>query len=102
MGGFSVFPAEVEDARSGADGVAELAIVGLPDERLGERLVAAVVPSGDLDRDRFLAWARDQVAGYRRPTEVVVLDELARGPNGKLDREAITTAVEDARGEGAA
>lgn len=94
VGGFSVFPAEVEESLSGADGVAELAVVGVPDDRLGERLVAAVVPADGFDADRFLRFAKDQVAGYRRPTEVVEVDHLQRGANGKLDRTAITETVE--------
>ncbi|MTV27148.1 acyl--CoA ligase [Nitriliruptoraceae bacterium ZYF776] len=94
VGGFSVFPAEVEEELRDAEGVAELAIVGVPDDRLGDRLVAAVVPSGDgFDADGFLAWARDEVAGYRRPTEVVVVDHLPRGNNGKLDRGGATDLV---------
>ncbi len=97
VGGFSVFPAEVEEALSGAEHVAELAVVGLPDDRLGERLVAAVVAEDGFDAEAFLRWARAQVAGYRRPTEVVELDALARGANGKLDRDAITDAVARAR-----
>jgi long-chain acyl-CoA synthetase len=90
VSGFSVFPAEVEDELHGGPGVAELAIVGVPDERTGDRLVALVVPSKDFAPDVFVAWAHDQVAGYRRPREVVVVDALPRGPHGKLDRDAAT------------
>lgn len=90
VGGFSVFPAEVEAELEGGTGVAELAVVGVEDERLGERLVAVVVPTDGFDDDRFLRWARDRVAGYRRPAQVVVVDALPRGSNGKLDREAVT------------
>jgi long-chain acyl-CoA synthetase len=90
VGGFSVFPAEVEEALQNATGVAELAIVGLEDDRLGDRLVAVVAPAGDFDPETFLAWSRDQVAGYRRPAEVVVVEGLPRGANGKLDRAGAT------------
>jgi acyl-CoA synthetase (AMP-forming)/AMP-acid ligase II len=93
VGGFSVFPAEVEEELKDATGVAELAIVGVEDERLGERLIAVVVPTDGFDDDQFLRWARDQVAGYRRPAEVVVVDGLPRGKNGKLDRDAATAQV---------
>ena len=82
---------------AGLVALAELAVVGLPDDRLGERLVAAVVAEDGFDAEAFLRWARAQVAGYRRPTEVVELDALARGANGKLDRDAITDAVARAR-----
>lgn len=94
VGGFSVFPAEVEAELRDAAHVAELAIVGVPDDRLGDRLVAAVVPSDDaFDAEALLAWAREQVTGYRRPAEVVVVDHLPRGNNGKLDRGAVTDLV---------
>jgi acyl-CoA synthetase (AMP-forming)/AMP-acid ligase II len=88
VGGFSVFPAEVEEELHGGPGVAELAIVGVPDDRTGDRLVALVVPSEPFEPGAFLAWARDRVTGYRRPTEVLVVHALPRGAHGKLDREA--------------
>jgi acyl-CoA synthetase (AMP-forming)/AMP-acid ligase II len=97
VSGFSVFPAEVEDELLGGPGVGELAIVGVPDERTGDRLVALVVSSADFSPDVFLTWAHDQVTGYRRPQEVRVVDALPRGPHGKLDREAATAL---ALGEG--
>jgi long-chain acyl-CoA synthetase len=96
VGGFSVFPAEVEESLEDAGGVRELAVVGVPDERLGERLVAVVVPGDGFDEDAFLRWARDQVAGYRRPSAVVVVDALPRGNNGKLDRAGATSLAEEA------
>jgi acyl-CoA synthetase (AMP-forming)/AMP-acid ligase II len=98
VGGFSVFPAEVEEELRDGPGLADLAIVGVPDERLGERLVAVVVPDDGFDADRFLAWAKDQTAGYRRPSEVVEVDELPRGNNGKIDRNTATELALDELG----
>jgi long-chain acyl-CoA synthetase len=98
VGGFSVFPAEVEEELDGGRGVAELAVVGVPDERLGERLVAVVVPTDGFDDDQFLRWAKGEVAGYRRPAEVVVVEAIPRGANGKLDREGATELALDALG----
>lgn len=97
VGGFSVFPAEIEEELTQADAVSELAIVGVPDDRLGERLIALVVPTrrADFDPDAFLEWAAEQVAGYRRPREVVVVDEIPRGNNAKVDRDAATTLATD-------
>jgi acyl-CoA synthetase (AMP-forming)/AMP-acid ligase II len=94
VSGFSVFPAEVEDELHGGPGVAELAIVGVPDERTGDRLVALVVPAVDFDPAAFRVWAHDQVTGYRRPRDVVVIDALPRGAHGKLDREAATVIAQ--------
>jgi acyl-CoA synthetase (AMP-forming)/AMP-acid ligase II len=93
VGGFSVFPAEVEEELRDAPGLDDLAIVGVPDDRLGDRLVAVVVAGGSFDADAFLRWAKDETAGYRRPTEVVEVDELPRGANGKIDRDAATELV---------
>lgn len=92
VGGFSVFPAEVEQALADAPGVAEVALVGLEDERLGDRPVALVVPEDEVafDPAGFLAWARGAVAGYRRPHGVVVVEEVPRGNNAKVDRRAAT------------
>ena len=91
IGGFSVFPAEVEAELRGHPRVAELAIVGVPDERLGERPVALVVPRDGFDADEFLAWASDRVAPYRRPRAVLTVPALPVGNNGKLDRRTATT-----------
>jgi fatty-acyl-CoA synthase len=92
VGGFSVFPAEVEQALAAGPGVAEVALVGLPDERLGERPVALVVPDDPetFDEAGFLAWSGDTVAGYRRPRAVGVLGTIPRGNNAKVDRPAAT------------
>ncbi len=90
VGGFSVFPAEVEHELREAPGLRDVALVGVPDDRLGERPVAVVVPDADFDPEAFLAWSKDHVAGYRRPTEVVETDELPRGNHGKIDRATAT------------
>jgi acyl-CoA synthetase (AMP-forming)/AMP-acid ligase II len=98
VGGFSVFPAEVEQELRGAPGVGDLAVVGVPDDRLGERLVAVVVPGEGFDDAAFLTWAEEHTAGYRRPSAVVEVDELPRGAHGKLDRDAATELAIGASG----
>lgn len=101
VGGFSVFPAEVEQELLGLGGIAEVVLVGLPDERLGDRPVALVVPTADgLDPQAFLAQAATAVAGYRRPRGVVVVDAVPRGNNGKVDRTAATALAVEAAGAG--
>jgi acyl-CoA synthetase (AMP-forming)/AMP-acid ligase II len=90
VGGFSVFPAEVEEELRDGPGLDDLAIVGVPDDRLGERLIAVVVATPAFDADAFLAWAKQNTAGYRRPHDVVMVDALPRGANGKIDRDAAT------------
>lgn len=96
VAGFSVFPAEVETELRQAPGVADVALVGVPDERLGDRPVALVVPADGFDEDTFLSWAADNVAGYRRPRQVVTCDVLPIGNNAKIDRAAATTMVQAA------
>lgn len=91
VGGFSVFPAEVEEALREHPDIRDVAVVGVPHERLGERPVALVVPETErADADAILAWCGDAVAGYRRPTEVVLVEDLPRGNHGKLDRKTAT------------
>ncbi|HEX9890397.1 MAG TPA: class I adenylate-forming enzyme family protein [Nitriliruptorales bacterium] len=101
VGGFSVFPAEVEEELREHPDVADVAVVGVADERLGERPVAMIVASGDVDVDvdGLLAWCQDHVAGYRRPTEVLVVADLPRGANGKLDRRTATDQAEQLMAE---
>jgi acyl-CoA synthetase (AMP-forming)/AMP-acid ligase II len=89
VSGFSVFPAEVEEALRAHPDVADVVLVGVPDERLGEAPAALVVPrSGKLDEREFLTWAEAHVAGYRRPRRAFSVPSLPRGRNGKLDRKA--------------
>ena len=91
VGGFSVFPAEVETLLREHPDVAEVVLVGVPDDRLGERPVALVVPRRrPFDAEAFVGWAAGKVAAYRRPREALAVDALPRGHNGKVDRAAAT------------
>jgi acyl-CoA synthetase (AMP-forming)/AMP-acid ligase II len=86
VGGFSVFPAEVEHELRGFPNVEELAVVGVPEERLGEIPVALVVARQGFDAEAFLEWASARVAPYRRPRRAYTVEKLPRGRNAKLDR----------------
>lgn len=90
VSGFSVFPAEVEAALVAHPGIRDVAVVGLPDERTGERPVALVIPEGAVEPEGLLEWMRSRVSGYRRPRAVYLVEALPRGHNGKLDRRAAT------------
>jgi len=99
VSGFSVFPAEIEAELREHPHIREVAVVGVPDDRRGERPVALVVPDDDFDAAEFLAWAAERVAGYRRPTDVVTTDALPLGPHGKIDRAAATEVTVQRLGE---
>ncbi len=84
-GGFNVYPAEVEQALTRLDGVVDVAVVGTPDDRLGEVGKAFVVRRDeDLDADAVVAFAKERVANFKVPREVVFVDSLPRNLSGKV------------------
>jgi HIP---CoA ligase len=85
-GGFNVYPAEVEQVLARLDGVADAAVVGVPDARLGEVGRAYVVtrPGHALPAGDVLAFCRDRLANYKVPRQVVFRDGLPRNPAGKV------------------
>jgi acyl-CoA synthetase (AMP-forming)/AMP-acid ligase II len=85
-GGFNVYPAEVEQALARLDRVAEAAVVGVPDERLGEVGRAFVVPrpGAALTDDEVIAHCRERLAGYKVPRRVQFRDSLPRNAAGKV------------------
>jgi acyl-CoA synthetase (AMP-forming)/AMP-acid ligase II len=91
VSGFSVFPAEVETLLREHPDVAEVVLVGVPDERTGDRPVALVVARrAPFDTEAFVTWAAGKVAAYRRPRAALVVESLPRGNHGKIDRAAAT------------
>ena len=86
-GGFNVYPAEVEQVLARLDGVAESAVVGVPDARLGEVGRAYVVTRPGqvaLDEARCVAFCRQRLANYKVPRQVEFRDALPRNPSGKV------------------
>ena len=96
VGGFNAYPAEIEAILRGHAGVAQAAVIGVPDERMGEVGCAYIVPTPEcrqcLDDPReaemfgrdILRWARDQMANYKVPRSVVVVDALPVNAGGKV------------------
>jgi acyl-CoA synthetase (AMP-forming)/AMP-acid ligase II len=85
-GGFNVYPAEVEQVLARLDGVAESAVIGVPDPRLGEAGRAFLVPRPGhaLAEADVLAFCRERLAGYKVPRQVVFRDALPRNASGKV------------------
>ncbi len=91
VGGFNVYPAEVENLLLGNPDVAQAAVVGMPDERLGEVGAAFVVlrPGADIDGASLVAWAREHMANYKAPRRVIVIDDLPLNATGKVAKEVL-------------
>jgi long-chain acyl-CoA synthetase len=85
-GGYSVYPREVEEALYEHPDVLEAAVVGLPDETLGEEIAAVVVvrPGASPSADELRAWTKERVAAYKYPRRVIFAEELPKGPTGKI------------------
>jgi len=91
VGGFNAYPAEIEAVLRGHDAVAQVAVIGVPDERLGEVGCAYVVPTPDAaagDPDELaraiIGWSRQAMANYKVPRSVVLVDELPVNASGKV------------------
>jgi acyl-CoA synthetase (AMP-forming)/AMP-acid ligase II len=94
-GGVNVYPAEVENVLAAVDGIAEVAVFGLPDEQWGQRVCAAYVPDGrgtsaaTSYEEALRAAASSRLAPYKRPKTYVATDELPHTATGKLMRRAV-------------
>jgi 2-furoate---CoA ligase len=87
-GGENVHPLEVEDVLARHPGVAEVAVVGAPDDRLGQRVVAVVVAEGEVSAEELDEWclASPALARFKRPREYRLVAELPKSPSGKILR----------------
>jgi acyl-CoA synthetase (AMP-forming)/AMP-acid ligase II len=86
VGGFNVYPAEVENALLANDLIGQVAVIGVPDERMGEVAMAYVVPAAGrpVDPDAIIGWARERLANYKVPRYVVAVAELPTNASGKV------------------
>ena len=88
VSGFNVYPREVEDALLSHPAVAEVAVVGVPDERTGERVRATIVaaPGAEVTPDDLVTHCKDRLARFKLPRDIRVVEALPRLPTGKVSR----------------
>lgn len=86
VGGFNAYPADIEQVLAHHPGIAEAAVVGIPDPRLGEVAKAYAVrhPGATVTADDLIAWSRREMANYKVPWEVEFVPELPRNAGGKV------------------
>jgi acyl-CoA synthetase (AMP-forming)/AMP-acid ligase II len=101
-GGMNVYPAEVEAALASLPGVAECAVLGLPDERWGEAVTAVIVPAADaaLTPQSVIAHVRTQIASYKRPQRVVFAQALPRNASLKVRKDVLRAELAGLRLDG--
>jgi acyl-CoA synthetase (AMP-forming)/AMP-acid ligase II len=87
-GGENVYPNEIEEVLYDIPGVSEAVVVGEPDDRFGERVVAVVVAEGSLTEESIIDYFKQEtpLADYKRPRRVIFTDEIPRAGAGKIDR----------------
>lgn len=97
-GGFNVYPREVEDVLLAFEGVVEAAVVGLPDDKWGDRVHAVVAGRSDLDTDALLEHARAELANFKRPKAIDLWPELPKSGANKILRRQVRERLITERG----
>ena len=92
-GGYNVYPREIEEVLYEHPAVSEAAVVGIPDDSMGEEVGAAVVlkEGQDASADDIRAFVKERVANYKYPRKIWFPDELPKGPTGKILKREIKT-----------
>ena len=93
MGGFNCYPAEIEEALLENPAIAQVAVVGVPDERMGEVAKAYVIlrPGASLTEKELIGWARNIMANYKVPRYAEFVDTLPTTASGKVQRFQLRT-----------
>ncbi len=94
-GGFNVYPRDVEDALLEHPAVTGAGVVGRPDERHGEEVVAFVAlgTPDAVSASELVDWSRERIGGYKYPREVQIIDAMPLTAVGKLDRKSLRSRV---------
>lgn len=92
-GGYNVYPREVEEVLMRHADIAQVAVIGLPDEQYGEEILAVVVPTegASLDAEELIAWSREHLGAHKYPRRVDVVSELPLGPSMKVLKRELRT-----------
>jgi fatty-acyl-CoA synthase len=95
-GGEKVFPEEVEAVVRTYPGLDDAAVLGLPDDRFGEAVVALVQPSpGQRISDaEVIGYVQERLASYKAPRSILLVESIGRGPNGKVDYQELRRRAE--------
>ena len=98
VGGFNCYPAEIENALCSLSGVAQAAVIGVPDERMGEVAHAWIIahPDAGLDSAAIIAWCREKMANYKVPRVVHLVDSLPTNASGKVLKTELKAMVASA------
>jgi acyl-CoA synthetase (AMP-forming)/AMP-acid ligase II len=85
-GGFNVYSAEVEQALMAHDAVRDCAVIGLPDEKWGERVTAVVQPQSgaEIDTDELIAFVKQRIGSVKAPKQIEIWTDLPRSAVGKV------------------
>jgi HIP---CoA ligase len=89
VGGFNAYPAEIEGFLLEHPAVAQVAVIGVPDERLGQVGKAFVVAAHRIDADELVGWSRGRMAGFKVPRHVEFVDELPLNATGKVQKDRL-------------
>jgi len=90
-GGYNVYPREIEEVLYAHPAILEAAVIGKPDERLGEEVVAVVAlrEGASVSAEEIIAYSRERLAAYKYPREIRFMAELPKGPSGKILKAAL-------------
>jgi acyl-CoA synthetase (AMP-forming)/AMP-acid ligase II len=93
VGGFNAYPAEIEGVLLQHPAIAQVAVVGAPDERLGEIGVAFVIARGAFSEAEVIAWCRERMANFKVPRRFEIVDALPLNASGKVKKYELRARV---------
>ncbi len=98
VGGFNCYPAEIENRLCSLEGVSQAAVIGMPDERMGEVACAFVIPmpGANLDAQQLIDWCKDNMANYKVPRVLHLVDSLPTNASGKVLKTELRLQVSSA------